>query len=211
MKQFLLATALVLGATGAFFGGRAILMPASATAQGPSLGDLSEMVAIVTDVQSIATSGDMAAAEARITDLETEWDDAQASLQPKNPEAWGRADAAIDDALRALRAGSPDPTNVKATLATLQTVLADPTQGDSTAGGVVMIGNVAVTDASGHPLPCEALLKSVADKQAATTPTPEAAAKVEELVAKATERCNADDDKTSDSFSAQALQALSGQ
>jgi hypothetical protein len=208
VKQVLLATALVLGATGAFFGGRAILIPASATVQGPSLGDLSAMAAIVTDVQGIAKTGDIPAAKARITDLETAWDEAQPTLQPKNPESWGRVDAAIDDSLSALRAGRPDPAEVGTTLTALQTALADPSQGGAAAGGVVMIGSVAVTDASGHPLPCEAMLKTVVAQQATATLAPEAAAKVDDLVAKATERCNADDDKTSDSFSAQALQAM---
>jgi len=65
-----------------------------------------------------------------------------------------------------------------------------------------------VTDGAGHSLPCEAMLTEVKARQAAVTP--EAAAKADDLVAKATERCNADDDKTADSFSAEALAALAG-
>lgn len=95
MKQFLLATVLVAGAIGAFFGGRAFLVPAQeADGAGPSLGDLSAMAAIVTDVQDIANLGDLVAAKARIKDLETAWDEAESTLQPKNPEAWGRVDGA---------------------------------------------------------------------------------------------------------------------
>lgn len=212
MKQFLLATVLIVVAVGAFFGGRAVMMPAvpAAAASNP-LGDLSAMAAIVSDVQGIAKSGDLEKAKARIKDLETAWDEAQPTLQPKDPEAWGRVDGAADDALSALRAGSPDAAEVETTLAALQVALADPgATGTGESGGVQMIGGIAVTDATGHPLPCEAMLKDISSKSAAVTLTAEAAAKVEDLVAKATERCNADDDKNADAFSAQALQALSG-
>lgn len=206
MRQFLLATVLVAGAVAAFAGGRALLTPGVAQ----PLGDLTALTAIVTDVQAIAKGGDLSAAETRITDLETAWDDAEAAMRPKDPDAWGRVDGATDDALQALRAGQPDPAKVEATLVALQAVLADPSQGAASAGGVVMIGEVAVTDGTGHPLPCETMLTGVKDKQAAGTLTPEVATKVDDLVAKATERCNADDDKTADSFSAEALAALAG-
>ena len=66
MRQFLLATALVAGAVGAFFGGRILLTPA-ATAP---LGDMTGFSAIVADVQAIARGGDLAAAATRVTDLE---------------------------------------------------------------------------------------------------------------------------------------------
>jgi hypothetical protein len=206
VKQFLLAAVLVAGAVGAFFGGRVLLAP-SATG---SLGDMTAFSTIVTDVQGIAKGGDLAAAGVRITDLETAWDDAEATLRPKNPDAWGMVDGATDDALHALRAGTPDPAKVDATLSALQAALADPSQGGATVGGVVMVADVAVTDGAGHPLPCETMLTEVKAKLAATTLTPEAAAKVDDLVAKATERCNADDDKNADNFSAQALAALAG-
>lgn len=210
MRQFLLATALIAVAVGAFFGGRSWLVPAGSAADAP-LGDLSALVTIVADVQDITSAGDLAKAKARITDLETAWDEAQPELQPKNPEAWGRVDGAADDALSALRAGSPDPAEVEATLAALQVALADPAgSGGGESGGVQMVGGVAVTDASGHPLPCEAMLKDITAKRGALKLTAEAAAKVDDLVAKATERCNADDDMNADSFSAQALQALAG-
>ncbi len=204
MRQFLLATALVAGAVGAFFGGRILLTPA-ATAP---LGDMTGFSAIVADVQAIARGGDLAAAATRVTDLETAWDEAEAVMRPKNPEDWGRVDGATDDALSALRATTPDPVEVDANLVALQAVLADPSQGETSVGGVLMIGDVAVTDGAGHSLPCEAMLTEVKARQAAVTP--EAAAKADDLVAKATERCNADDDKTADSFSAEALAALAG-
>lgn len=211
MKQFLLATVLIVVAVGVFFGGRTALMPTpTALAAENPLGDLAAMAAIATDVQVVAKSGDLAGAKARIKDLELAWDAAQPTLQPKNPEAWGRVDGATDAALSALRAGSPDAAEVEMTLAALQAVLADPGQGGmAESGGVVRIGGVAVTDAAGHPIPCEAMLKDITARRATAALTAEIAAKVDDLAARATERCNADDDKVSDGFSAQALQALS--
>lgn len=208
MKQFLLATALIAVAVGAFFGGRAYLVPTPVAAVANPLGDLSAMAAIVTDVQGIASSGDLGKAKARIKDLETAWDDAQPVLQPKDPEAWGRIDGAADDALSALRTAPPDAGEVETALAALQVALADPAA-SGPGGGVQMVGGVAVTDAGGHPLPCEAMLKDITAKRDVVKLAPEAVAKIDDLVAKATERCNADDDKTADGFSAQALQALS--
>lgn len=69
------------------------------------------------------------------------------------------------------------------------------------------VGGILVTDETGHPLPCEAMLQQVRDKEASGAVAADPAA-VEDLVAKATERCNADDDRNSDAFSAKALKAL---
>jgi hypothetical protein len=205
MRQILLATALVAMPVAVFFGGRAVLMPASVQSQaGPSLGDLGPMQAIVTDVQAIVATGDLAKAETRITDLETAWDDAEAAMQPKNPEAWGTVDDAIDTALKALRATAPDAATATAALAALQGVMADPTAGGAAAGGVQYVKGIAVTDATGHPLPCEAMLKDLTVAIGTSTPAQE----VLDLQAKAVERCNADDDRTSGQFSAEALALL---
>ncbi len=78
------------------------------------------------DVRKAADAGDLAAAATRITDLETAWDDAEPAMRPLNPEAWGRVDAATDDALTAMRANAPDPTEVKDTLTVLADTLAHP-------------------------------------------------------------------------------------
>ena len=206
MKQAFLAAGLIAAAVGVFVAGR-MLMP-GAVAETASLGDLTAMQAIVTDVAAIAKTGDLKAAEVRVGDLETAWDDAQPVMRPKNPEAWGRVDDAADKAFKALRSATPDAPAVDAALVTLAATLADPGAGVATAGGVVMIGSIPVTDAAGHPLPCEAMLAEVNTKLAATTMTPEAGAAIADLIAKATERCNADDDRNADAFSAQALQML---
>ena len=211
MRQFLLASALILGAVGLFFGGRAVLMPTvEAAATGPALGDLSAMVAIVDDVSALASKGDLAGAKARIADLETTWDTAEPTMRPLNPEAWGRVDDATDAALSALRASTPNAATVEASLVALASVMADPGAGGDTGGEVGMVAGVAVTDASGHPIPCEAMLTQVKDSLAATPPKSEYLAKVSDLVAKATERCNADDDRHADEFSAQAISLMPG-
>jgi hypothetical protein len=205
MRQTLLASVLIGVAVLAFVVGRSF-WPVPAVGQ--PLGDLSAIAAIATEVQAIAEGGDLAAAKARIKDLETAWDDAEAVMRPKDPKAWGRVDQAADDALSALRAGTPDPTAVKTAMVALVAMLADPGQGGAADTGVVMVGNIPVTDASGHPLPCESMLADVNSRLAATTMTAEAGAAIGDLVAKATERCNADDDRNANAFSAKALQML---
>lgn len=53
-------------------------------------------------------AGDQAGAAARVTDLETAWDDDQATLQPIDCQAWTFVDEQIDPALAAVRASNPD-------------------------------------------------------------------------------------------------------
>jgi hypothetical protein len=206
MKQAFLAAALIAAAVALFAAGR-MMWPGSAV-EVASLGNLSAMQAIVRDTAALAKTGNMTAAEARISDLETAWDDAQPVMRAKNPEAWGRVDGAADGAFRTLRAGTPDPAAVDAALITLAATLADPGASAPGTGGVVMVSGIAVTDASGHPLPCEAMLADVNARLAATTMTPEAGQVIADLIVKATERCNADDDRNADTFSAKALAML---
>ncbi len=211
MKQFFLAVILVAVPV-AIFAAACGLMPAppaaASVAAAPSLGDLSAMEAIVTDVQAIAAKGDLAAAATRITDFETAWDDAQPKLQPVSPEAWGIVDGAADAALSALRAGTPDAATVAATLAALNTALADPTSGQGAAGTAAMVEGIAVSDANGHPIPCEDLLKQARAALPAVAADAAKTAAATDLITKATERCNADDDRNADTFSAQALHLL---
>jgi hypothetical protein len=167
------------------------------------LGDLSAYLAIVDDTRAIAAKGDLAAAAKRITDLESLWDQNADALQAKDATAWGVIDGANDAVFQSLRAAAPDAAKVDAALAALQEAL----KGTATAagGGVQMVKGIAVSDANGHPLPCESMAKMVA-AALATKSTPEAVA----LQAKALERCNADDDAHSDAFSAEALALLQG-
>ena len=91
-----------------------------------ALGDLSSLQTIVKDVQSIASAGDFAKAQTRITDFETLWDTDEATLKPMNKKAWHHVDDASDAALKALRAKKPDATEVADTLAALSAALANP-------------------------------------------------------------------------------------
>lgn len=121
MKKILLATALMLAPVGAFTLAQLSFVGAAQAAA--SLGDLSPMIAIVTDVQTIAATGDFAKAAIRITDFETAWDDAQDKMQPLNPDAWNTVDAASDAALKSLRHGKPTTEKVTPALAALLTAL----------------------------------------------------------------------------------------
>jgi len=203
-RHFLMAIVLIALPVAVFFGiYRWQYPPATA-----GLGDMSTFAAIVAEVQSIADKGNLPAAAGRIRDLEAAWDEGEATLQPANPAQWGAVDDAIDMALKSLRAGTPDVAAVGLALASLQTVLADPALATGTAVGASSVAGVAVTDETGHALPCETMLAMVHDKLAGTAWPAEKGATVADLLAKATERCNADDDKTADTFSAQALAAL---
>ena len=215
MKQILLATALIALPVAAFTAFQMFAVaPAAvaATAQGAvdPLGDLSAMKKIVSDVETIAATGDLGAAEKRLTDYETAWDDAAATLRAMDANAWGNVDQTSDDALGALRANPPVAADVTATLAALAASLDAPgtAPGQAPTAGVVMVSGIAVTDDAGRALPCEVMLKQVAAGLATTTIAAADKTSAADFQTKALERCNADDDARADGFSAQALALL---
>lgn len=209
MRNLFLSTALIaLPALGFVLIETRLAPPATAeaaaapTASVAALGDLSAYVTIATDIRTIAATGDLVAAEKRASDLESLWDQNADALQAKDGTAWGVIDGANDAVFTSLRAAKPDAATVDAALAGLLTALQGQAQ---TTGQVAYVQGIAVTDAGGHPLPCESMAKALATALAAK-PNTDAQA----LQAKALERCNADDDAHSDAYAAQALALLQG-
>jgi len=98
--------------------------PGAALAAAPSpLGDLSTFRTITQDTLGLLTAGDQSGATNRVDDLETEWDNAEARLKPKDKAAWTAIDGKIDTVLRDLRATSPKPADEKAALTALLAAL----------------------------------------------------------------------------------------
>ena len=71
---------------------------------------VSSFRSISLDTLAFVQQGDQQSAAARVTDLETAWDDAQEALDAADCQAWTFVDQQIDPVLRAVRAGTPDPT-----------------------------------------------------------------------------------------------------
>ena len=94
--------------------------PAAPTSK---LGDLSQFRVITQDTRDLLDRGDQAGATARVTDLETAWDDAQAKLKPRDPATWTAIDGKIDTVLRELRSTSPNPASEKDALDALLAAL----------------------------------------------------------------------------------------
>lgn len=100
--------------------------PAAAGDAGRALGDLAPFRGIAQDVATKVRAGDLAAARARIKDLELAWDAAEAGLKPRSPAQWHVVDDALDAALGALRAEHASAADCEARMAALLGVLGTP-------------------------------------------------------------------------------------
>lgn len=103
-----------------------VMAPAMAAATQTALGDLSSYEAIAVDTLAIVKTGDMTAAEKRITDFETAWDDAEPTMRPMNIDQWGFVDDAADVAISSLRAGKPVAADAEAAVNGLIAALRNP-------------------------------------------------------------------------------------
>jgi len=137
MIQTAVTLVLVIVIGGAFYSWRtsaldaeaALQVPAnSAPAGGPEaaipavaspLGDMSAFVVITQDTLDKLKAGDQSGATARITDLESAWDNAAATLQRRDRAEWHAVDDRIDAVLRELRSTSPNSADETAALQAL--------------------------------------------------------------------------------------------
>jgi hypothetical protein len=209
VKQFFMAVILIIVPVAIFAAGYIYFQPhASASASVASrspLGDLSMLRSIVTDVTAIAAAGDLAGAETRAADFEAAWNGARATIRPINPAAWAVVDGTASAALAALRATTPNPAKVTAALAGLIAALDNPSLTEIAVSGIGKVDGIAVTDTTGHAIPCETMLGAVRLALNSGKIAKANQASAMSFQSQAIDRCNAGDDPGADALSAQAL------
>lgn len=104
-----------------------VVLPLSAfAAQASNLGDLSSFDTIAKDTLQLVKTGDMKAAEKRVTDFETAWDAAEPKLYAMDKQQWGVIDGAADGAISSLRKAKPNAKSVTAALTKLIEAIQNP-------------------------------------------------------------------------------------
>ncbi len=97
--------------------------PSPPATQVRPLGDLNYFKTLTDDTLALVLAGKWPKAKTRVTDLETAWDDAEASLKPMNPAKWHEMDGAIDHVLKQLRATQSDAARCTAALQALSQII----------------------------------------------------------------------------------------
>ena len=87
------------------------------------LGNLSEFKKITQDTKDLVLANNIEGAKNRVSDLEHEWDIAQAKLKPMDGKKWAEIDDAIDKVLRQLRSVNPAQKDCESSLDALLKVL----------------------------------------------------------------------------------------
>jgi hypothetical protein len=95
------------------------LLTSAEAAMSSKLGDLSSFRTIVADTAVLGDKGYLGGAKARIKELETSWDDAEASLKPRDAATSHVIDKAIDRTLSTLRASTAELAACKQSLSDL--------------------------------------------------------------------------------------------
>ena len=98
------------------------LPPGQAATSFPT-AEITKFRTIAADTLTKVQQGNHAAATTRVKDLETAWDDDEATLKPMDKPGWTVLDGRIDKVLKAIRASNPDPTTETQTLTDLLTEL----------------------------------------------------------------------------------------